>query len=758
MEKHKLDPAALKPIEKIIAGAHAQGRDVLYEHEVYAILSKLGLNTPIHFLVRDEKEITGDLLARFGSEKIVIKGVASELTHKQEVGGVQMVYKDLEFVKYAYKRMKTDLAARNLKIEGILFVEFINYSQDLGNENLLGFRESEAFGPVISFSKGGSDAEHFARHYSPPNLILAPIDRKWAQALLESTHIQKKYIAQGKTDYISKIVDAGVKFSLLAVSFSNYFHVETEFVITEFEINPFIFTPDGTFIAIDGFARFQKRQRLPADLAIADPETMVPFFEPDGIAVVGASTTDSRKMGNLILNNLINIQRDDAYCVNIKGGRIEVAGKNLPVYKSMLDIERQVDLVIISVPAEAVLPVVKECARKGVRAVIIIPGGFSEVNQHRDLEAEILSIAKSAGFRIMGPNCLGIIYSGSDQTKGVNTFFTLEEKFALNLKKDSNVAILSQSGGLGIVEIENLKNAISPKVIVSYGNQLDVDPCDLVNFFQDDPMVDVIGCYIEGFKKNAGRKFFNIATRSKKPIIVYKAGRTEAGRQATESHTASIAGEYAVAKAAMKQAGLIVAESMIDHGDFIKTFTLLNDFSVTGKRVAIIANAGYEKAYAADNLGDLELAEFDAETTLALENLLPPMVKAGPLLDLTPMADDEMFERCMQAALESDSVDALFVSIVPHSSLLHTTDAEIEKNKDNIAARIVKIAHKYKKPTAVSVNVASGTDAIYNKLALTLDTGGVPTFLTAKRAMLCLNAFIRYRLMRKSGAFSEWLK
>ena len=134
------------------------------------------------------------------------------------------------------------------------------------------------------------------------------------------------------------------------------------------------------------------------------------------------------------------------------------------------------------------------------------------------------------------------------------------------------------------------------------------------------------------------------------------------------------------------------------------------------------------------------------------------MVNVGPLLDLTPMANDEMFEKCMRTVLESGTVDALFVSIVPHSSLLHTTDNEIDKNKDNIAARIVKVVHQYKKPTAVSVNVASGIDAIYNKLGQTLDAGGVPAFLSAKRAMLCLNAFIHYYLMRKSGSFSEWLK
>ena len=117
-------------------------------------------------------------------------------------------------------------------------------------------------------------------------------------------------------------------------------------------------------------------------------------------------------------------------------------------------------------------------------------------------------------------------------------FFVPEEKFRINLEKDNNVAILSQSGALGITEIYNLRNAISPRVIVSYGNQLDVDPADLVAYFDRDPEVDVIGCYIEGFKAAGGRKFFNTARQTNTPIIVYKAGRTAAGKQATACWTA----------------------------------------------------------------------------------------------------------------------------------------------------------------------------------------------------------------------------
>ncbi len=754
----ELSKAAIKAIEKIIYLASAQGRSMLFEHEVYSILAVMGLSTPMHVVVTAEDQITAALLSQFHSKRIVAKVVAGEISHKETMGGVQVVARESGPVRAVFNRMKADFGQKGVAIHGILLVQWMPYSRELGNEVLLGFRESETFGPVISFSKGGSDAEHFATHFSPPNLILAPIDGQWAQALLASTHIYQKYVGQGRRHYVERCADAGVKFSHLALAFSNYFEGDTQFVLNEFEVNPFVFTPKGRFIALDGLARFERRSSSGAGLSMAPKETIAPFFEPQGVAVVGVSTSDVAKPGSIIFNNMVRLQRDDVYAVNPKGGRIVAGGKSHPVYAAIGDIESPVDLAIITVPADVVLSAVEDCARKGVKAVILIPGGFSEIDRHHDVEEKILSMARTRGFRVMGPNCLGIIYAGSAGGRGINSFFVSEDKFVINFEKETNVALLTQSGALGFIEIENLKNAISPKVIVSYGNQLDVDLCDLVNFFQDDPMVDVIGCYIEGFKPLAGRKFFNIAARSSKPVIVYKAGRTEAGRKATQSHTASIAGEYEVAKAAIKQAGLIVADTMIDHGELVKTFALLNDFKVGGNRLVVIANAGYEKTIAADNLGHMVLAEFDAATRQALRKILPSMAVPDPLLDLTPMADDATFEGCIETVLASDAVDALLVSIVPQSALLHTTDEEIAQSPDNIAARIIRLVHKYKKPTVVSVNVISGADAVYNNLGKTLDSAGVPTFLTADRAMFCLNAFIRYRMLKQTGNKSEWLK
>jgi acyl-CoA synthetase (NDP forming) len=746
-------------VDRILSSAHGRGRNMLYEHEVYEILKITGANTPVYRLIRNESEITPEILSCYSSDRIVLKGAASDIAHKQKAGAVKILHKDLDFLKYNFTRMKTDLQTRGHKLEGILLVEFIDYSKELGNEIMLSFRESEAFGPVLSFTKGGSDAEHFARNFSSPNLVLAPIDRQWSEALFTSSRIHEKYIEEGKGDYVGKIISAGLGFSQLATSFSNFFRGSSEFILKEFEVNPFIFDPYGKFIALDGYATFAPRKRDSSMHAHSKPSaSLTPFFHPDTIAIAGVSSTNTNSPGNIIASNLLRSDRKNIFCLNPRGGKLTVDGKQTTMYRSAVEIKADIDLAVIAVPAAQTLTVLEDLAGKNLKAAILIPGGFSETGQNFDLEDQLLALAEEKNIRLMGPNCLGIIYNGSGEHPDINTFFIPENKFSENTGTNRSVAVLSQSGALGLTEIHNLRHAISPRVIVSYGNQLDVDPSDLINYLGLDPDVDVIGCYIEGFKPGAGARFFRSGCRCPKPVIVYKAGRTMAGRMATESHTASIAGEYVVAKAAMKQAGLVVADTMIDHTEFIKTFALLNGFEVRGNRVAISANAGDETTYGSDNLRSLEVAEFSRKTQDKLRKILPHFVTIEPLLDLTPMADDAMYEKCIDTILADEKVDALMVSIVPHSAVIHTTDIEIAANAKNVAARIVELVHKHKKPVAVSVCVSPGADAVYNKLGQVLDQGGVPTFLTANRAMLCLNEFIRYHMIRQNGELREWLK
>lgn len=744
-------------VDELLEKASDEGRDILFEHEVYKILKTLGLRAPIHYLAHREEQITHRLLTRFPSNRLVLKAVVHGIAHKQKIGAVKVAFKERDFLRYTYAAMRDDLESKGYKLVGILLVEFIEYSQDLGNEILLGFRESDAFGPVISFSKGGSDAEHFAANFSAPNLILAPIDEQWARALLYSTRIQKKYADQGHFRYTDKIIAAGLKFSNLAIAFSNFFDSESRFVISEFEVNPFIFDLHGQFIALDGYARFSPRcQGVTQQRPIND--SLDAFFEPKGVAVIGVSARDSQAPGTIITRNLLRLGRKDVYCINPKGGEIELIGEKRILYHDLEDVPASIDLAVVAVPAHLVMNVVDSCGAKGIKAVILIPGGFSESGDTHDIEHRIMEIARRSGMRLLGPNCLGVLYNGEPGQPGINTFFVPEEKMKLPSGQNRRVALLSQSGALGITELHNLRHGVLPRAIVSYGNQLDIDPSDLIEYFGRRPEIDVIGCYIEGFNRGAGARFYRTAGQCSKPVIVYKAGRTQAGQKAAQSHTASMAGEYAVAEAAIKQAGLVIADTMMAHKDLIKTFALLNDMQVTGNRISVIANAGYEKTYAADHLGNLEVARFDPETTRILREIIPSVVTVDPLLDLTPMADDALFEQCVEAVLSCPHVDGLLVSIVPQTPALSTTDEEMNADPENVAARLVRQFHKHRKPLVVSICITGGSDVIYNRFGQLLEQGGVPTFLSASQAMACLNAFIRYRLIRSSGNFAEWLK
>jgi acyl-CoA synthetase (NDP forming) len=447
-------------------------------------------------------------------------------------------------------------------------------------------------------------------------------------------------------------------------------------------------------------------------------------------------------MGNNIATLIHNLGREDLYLVNVKGGTASIGDRDYSMYKSLQEIEDRVDLVVVAVPAKLAPGVVEQAKAKGAKGVVLIPGGFSEVHGDRSLEQEILDSVKGTGIRLIGPNCLGLFRASTDRQRGLNTLFIPEEKLEYIPKKESNVALLTQSGALGVTELDKLKSAIYPRVVVSYGNQIDVDPGDLTAYFEQDPDIDVLAVYIEGFKPCGGRKFFDAVKVASTPVIVYKAGRTDAGSRAAASHTASMTGDYKVALAAMEQAGGIVADHILDHKDLIKAFALMSKKIIGGRRVAGVVNAGFESTYAADNIGGLELARFSDETVKKLTKALPSFVAVNPFLDLTPMADDALFERCIDLLLQDPGVDSLFISIVPHTVMLHTKREEMERDRENVAYRIIRQSRKSDKPIVVSIN--AGT--MYNVFAETVDEGGVPTYTTAERAMNALNRLTEFRL------------
>jgi len=747
-----LETEKIKKIDSIFSQVHMDGRNQLFEHEVYWILEIIGLRAPAYHFVTNPEQVNDEVLSKFGSSEVILKVVSKDIPHKGKVGGIKKLIKDRDFIKYMMKKMKEDISNHVSfdippKISGFLITNYVDYTAELGNELLIGIKENIAFGPVISFSKGGNDAEHFAKHYSKPNLRLVPLTREECEDLIKETKIYLKYCEQFHLDYAQKIADAIFKFNQLAFHYSNFNIDGSKFVITELEVNPFVFDREGNLVAVDGLAYFMIRDTDYKLSTQPNLKNLEYFFKPNGIAVVGVSTSDMTKIGNIIATLLHNMNREDLYFVNVKGGEVKVNSKKYPIYKTLMDIKENIDLVIITVPARFTPTVMEECKKKKVKSVILIPGGFSEVKGETTLEEQILKIVEGTDIRIIGPNCVGVFYSPEDDNHpGLNTIFIPKEKWDLELKPKRNVALITQSGGMGISQLDKLKNALTPHVIVSYGNQLDVDTGDLMAYFEKDPQIDVIALYIEGFKPFGGREFFNAAKGIGKPIIVYKAGRTDAGSRAAASHTASMTGDYEVAKAAFLQSGCIVTEGLIDHKDLIKTWALMGGKKVRGNKVAGVVNAGFESTYAADSLGNLELAEFSAETVRKLKEIMPPFVCINTIMDLTPMAGDEVFEKSIEYILADDNVDALFLSIVPHTPQLHTTAKELKEDKENIANRIIRQNKNTDKPIVVSVNAGS----FYNTFVEILENGGIPTFTTARRAMLCLNRLISYKLKNRA--------
>ncbi len=735
-------------IDALLESIDAEKRQILFEHEIYKILSIMGIRVPVHRFIRLKEKVIAKHLASFRASDLMVKVVSPQVLHKGRVNGVRKVSRDPDSVNAAIKEM-VDLVPSHPsfteppRITGFLLTEFVTHSQELGHETLISLRENLAFGPVISFSKGGRDAEHFAKNYSPPVLRLAPLDIGGCRNMMDATKIITRYVEDGRHEYIAHLTDTIHKFSLLATYYSSFSRLKNRFVINELEVNPFVFDAQGNHVAIDGLGSFmRKKESIPMETEV-DTENMESFFQPGGVAVAGISGSNDQKMGNIIASLLHAMGRRDLFLLNPKGGKVVINDTEFPLYKSMTEVKEDIDLVIVTVPAAATEAVVADAAAKGVKGIILIPGGFSEMGKITQ-EERLLELVKGKGTRLIGPNCLGVFYNPPSSEPGINCLFVPKRKFDLTVttEKERNVALITQSGGLGVSLLDKLKYAISPRVVVSYGNQIDVGAHDLAAYFDRDPDIDVIALYIEGYKTGGGRGFFNAVKNIQKPVIVYKAGRTDAGSRAAASHTASMAGDYEVARAAFQQGGLIIADSITDFADLVKTFALLKEKRVRGRNVAGVVNAGFESTYAADNLGGLSLSAFAPETEERLKKILPPFVGINPFMDLTPMGDDALFEQVIQILLEDPNVDNLLISMVPHTVALHTTPEELRADTDNVAHRILRQYKNHHKPIVVSILAGE----MYSMLVNTLEEGGVPAYSAAEKAMWSLNEFVSFRM------------
>jgi acetyl coenzyme A synthetase (ADP forming)-like protein len=397
-------------------------------------------------------------------------------------------------------------------------------------------------------------------------------------------------------------------------------------------------------------SRFEAREQIASMNAVRG------MLAPRSVAVIGAGRK-RRTIGGEVFHNLMDGGfNGPVYPVNPSADVVQ----SVHAYKSILDIPGPVDLAVIVVPAKLVMAAATECAQKGVHGMVVITAGFAEAGPAgREMQHELMGIAREHGMRVIGPNCMGVINTHDD--------IRMNATFSPNAPMQGNVGFLSQSGALGLAVIEYANSlSLGLSTFISVGNKADLSGNDFIQYWADDPATDVIALYLESIGNP--RKFARISRRvgRQKPILVVKSGRSTAGARATSSHTGALLGASDVTVDALfKQAGVIRTDTL---GEFFDVATLLaNQPRPKGNRVAILTNGGGPGILCADacEADGLVVPQVPDEIKAKLAEFLPPEAGYNNPVDMIAAAPPESFRKALKILAEWDGIDAIIILYVP---------------------------------------------------------------------------------------------
>jgi len=454
------------------------------------------------------------------------------------------------------------------------------------------------------------------------------------------------------------------------------------------------------------------------------------FFQPDGVAVIGASRNPAKLSYGVVKNLTSHGYQGPIYPVNPKGG--EMLG--LTIYPSILDVPDPVELAVIMVPAPLAPGVMEDCGERGLPAVIVITGGFKEAGpEGADLERSLKEIAAKHGMRMIGPNCVGVM----------DTHLPLDTTFITEMPDAGHIGFASHSGAIcgGTIDWA-LSVGVGYSRIASLGNQVDVDIADGIRMLYDDPHTHVISLYVEGLPD--GRRFVATAAEvyREKPIVMLKAGLTAAGTRAVASHTGALAGSGRAYEAACHRAGVLVVDSLQEQNDVAMALasqplpegTHAAQGSGLGRvRVALLTNAGGPAALAADELDrqGLTLANLTEETKEKLLEVTPRGTQLDNPVDMLGGPRARMFEDAMDILQADPGVDMIMAIFVPQAIT----------PVDEVARHIVAAAERMDKPVVACM---VGGESIPEAVKL-LNHGGVPFYQDPNRASQALGGLWRYQ-------------
>lgn len=468
------------------------------------------------------------------------------------------------------------------------------------------------------------------------------------------------------------------------------------------------------------------------------------FFYPRSVAVIGVSA-DMNAFGTLYLSALLKFGfKGNLYPVNPRGGSL----LGMAIYPGLDDIPDNVDLAVISVPGQVVVDILESCLRKGIKAAIVVSAGFSEAHaEGKRLEGELARVI-AKGIRVIGPNCHGVYCPRGGMTLLPGSNFPRE---------GGPVALITQSGGFAeMIVLQSRGLGIRYSKVISYGNAVDANESDFVEFLADDSETKVIMAYLEGVKE--GRRFLEVVRRTSrvKPVLVWKAGLTKMGRRAASSHTGSLAGNESMWDAFFAQSCAVRIENIDDLIDSAIAFLHLP--SHCGRRVALVTGSGGAAVIGSDacERSGFAMPPLSPQVQHRIASLLPPIGTSvrNPVDLASPRPPAKVLVPVLEAIASSDEIDTIILGRMFLSAkgpeLILGLAKRSEENRDGIMSIPVKIREEFGKPVIIVLS-EEVTDtkmvefeADRRSLRDYYLAHGIPVYPSLERAMRALTHVVKY--------------
>jgi acetyl coenzyme A synthetase (ADP forming)-like protein len=450
------------------------------------------------------------------------------------------------------------------------------------------------------------------------------------------------------------------------------------------------------------------------------------LFNPKSIAVVGASQ-DPDKLGYVLLKNIRDYNfQGKVYPVNPKANKI-LGLKAFPKISSVPD---KVDLALLSIPSHLVLAVAEECSEYGVKSIVILSSGFREAGADGEqIQERIRKICRSSGMRALGPNCMGI-YNLSTNLNG--TYFWELPRLR------GNISFISQSGAYGGMLFNEIRQRqIGMSKFISIGNMVDINQADILRYLSTDKDTQAIALFIEDIQD--GKEFLEVASEVSKvkPLVAFKAGRSEAGTRAAKSHTGAMAGSYQVYEAAFKQSGIVLTLNTEEFFDVTMALSSWHDCLPKNKNLAILTISGGPSVTASDTCEEVELGvpKFSEKTREKIRKYIPFFGADSNPVDMTPQMNPDNYQACVDTVFSLEEIGGVIA-------------INVGLDRTEFASALVKANKKHGKPVVSFTIDTPELSRIFNR-------NGIPIYPTPERSVHAYNGLVKYRTYLERKKFKD---